>query len=72
MMANDIFGDILNVRKVGKSYWRYGLSRVLIHMRGLDNMMLIYIMKDTNTFCSEPERITRWAEMASRIVREMA
>ncbi|MDQ1318586.1 MAG: hypothetical protein QG588_2248 [Candidatus Poribacteria bacterium] len=39
-MANDLFGDILNVRKVGKSYWRYGLSRVLIHMRGLDNMML--------------------------------
>jgi len=38
--AQDLFGDILNVRKVGKSYWRYGLSRVLIHMRGLDNMML--------------------------------
>jgi hypothetical protein len=29
-------------------------------------------MKDTNTFCDEPGRITRWAEMASRIVREAA
>jgi len=39
-MAQDILGDILTVRKSGKSSWRYGLSRVLIHMRGLDNMML--------------------------------
>lgn len=38
--AQDIFGDILQVRKVGKIGWRYGLTRVLIHMRGLDNMML--------------------------------
>jgi len=38
--AQDVFGDILKVQKVGKTYWRYGLSRVLIHMRGLDNMML--------------------------------
>ena len=38
--AQDFFGDILRVRKVGKASWRYGLSRVLIHMRGLDNMML--------------------------------
>ena len=38
--AQELFGDILNVRKVGKMYWRYGLSRVLIHMRGLDQMML--------------------------------
>ena len=39
-IAQEVLGDILNVRKVGKSSWRYGLSRVLIHMRGLDNMML--------------------------------
>lgn len=38
--AQDLFGDILKVRKVGRNSWRYGLSRVLIHMRGLDNMML--------------------------------
>jgi hypothetical protein len=30
------------------------------------------VMKDTHTFCGEPERITRWAEMASRVVRERA
>ena len=29
------------------------------------------VMKDTYTFCHEPERIMRWAEMASRIVREV-
>jgi hypothetical protein len=30
------------------------------------------VMKDTHTFHSQPDRITRWAQMASRIVREMA
>ena len=38
--VEDIIGDILHVRKVGRSRWRYGLTRVLIHMRGLQNMML--------------------------------
>ena len=38
--AQDLFGDILDVRKTGKTSWRYGLTRVLIHMRGLDQMML--------------------------------
>ena len=38
--CQDLFGDILEVRKVGRRFWRYGLSRVLIHMIGLDNMML--------------------------------
>ena len=38
--AQEILGDILPVRKVGKTYWRYGLSRVLIHMRGLEQMMM--------------------------------
>lgn len=38
--AQDLFGDVLPVRKVGKTAWRYGLSRVLIHMVGLDRMML--------------------------------
>jgi len=38
--ANELLGDILKVRKVGKTLWRYGLTRVLIHMRGLNNMML--------------------------------
>lgn len=40
--ADELFGDILRVRKRGTttSGWRYGLSRVLIHMRGLENMML--------------------------------
>ena len=37
---NDLFGDIMKVRKVGRLGWRYGLSRVLIHMIGLENMML--------------------------------
>lgn len=36
----DLIGDILEVEKTGKTDWRYGLSRVLIHMRGLDQMML--------------------------------
>ena len=38
--AQEILGDILPVRKVGKTHWRYGLSRVLIHMRGLEQMMM--------------------------------
>ena len=38
--AEELLGDILPVKKIGKNYWRYGLSRVLIHMRGLDQMML--------------------------------
>jgi hypothetical protein len=38
--VQELLGDILYVRKVGKRYWRYGLTRVLIHMRGLNNMML--------------------------------
>ena len=38
--VGDIIGDILAVPKVGRSRWRYGLTRVLIHMRGLQNMML--------------------------------
>jgi len=38
--AEELLGDILPVRKVGKTAWRYGLTRVLIHMRGLDQMML--------------------------------
>jgi len=38
--AKEIFGDILPARKVGRIGWRFGLTRVLIHMRGLDQMML--------------------------------
>ena len=38
--AEETLGDILPVQKSGKTYWRYGLSRVLIHMRGLEQMML--------------------------------
>lgn len=38
--AQEVLGDILPVRKIGKTFWRYGLSRVLIHMRGLEQMML--------------------------------
>jgi len=29
------------------------------------------VMKDTSTFCNEPERITKWAELATRIAKEM-
>lgn len=36
----ELFGDILPVRKIGRGGWRYGLSRVLIHMIGLENMMM--------------------------------
>jgi hypothetical protein len=39
-IANDLLGDILTVVKRGKTLWRYGLSRVLVHWRGLDQMML--------------------------------
>ena len=37
---HELFGDILKVQKIGRMFWRHALSRVLIHMRGLDNMML--------------------------------
>ncbi len=39
-LAQEIFGDILNVRKVGVNFFRFGLTRVLIHLRGLDQMMI--------------------------------
>jgi hypothetical protein len=39
-LTQDLLGDLLQVRKLGKNLWRYGLSRVLVHMRGLDQMML--------------------------------
>lgn len=38
--VGEVLGDILPVRRIGKMHWRYGLSRVLIHMRGLEQMML--------------------------------
>ena len=37
---DELLGDLLRVRKRGLSQWRYGLTRVLIHMRGLENMMI--------------------------------
>jgi hypothetical protein len=30
------------------------------------------VMKDTNTFCGEPDRVTRWAAMAVRAAEESA
>jgi hypothetical protein len=39
-LAEELIGDILKVSPIGRTYWRYGLSRVLIHMVGLSNMML--------------------------------
>ena len=38
--AKEVFGDILEVVQLKRTFWRYGLSRVLIHMRGLSQMML--------------------------------
>jgi hypothetical protein len=38
--VGDLLGDILPVVQVGKTTWRYGLSRVLVHWRGLGQMML--------------------------------
>jgi hypothetical protein len=28
------------------------------------------VMKDTHTLCNEPDRVTRWAELAVRIAKE--
>jgi hypothetical protein len=39
-LASELLGDILKVEKQGKVHWRYGLTRVLVHMRGLDQMMI--------------------------------
>lgn len=39
-LVQDILGDILTVRKESKRDWRYGLTRVLVHMRGLEQMLL--------------------------------
>jgi hypothetical protein len=38
--AHHLFGDILQVYKTGRTSWRYGLTRVLVHMRGLDRLFL--------------------------------
>jgi hypothetical protein len=39
-LAQDILGDILDVRQVGVAFCRCGLTRQLIMLRGLDAMML--------------------------------
>ncbi len=39
-MAAELVGGVLDVRRVGRTWWRYGLTRVLVHMRGLERMML--------------------------------
>jgi len=39
-LAHDLFGDQLRVRVVGKTAWRYGLTRVLVHWLGLEQMLL--------------------------------
>ncbi|NQT60828.1 MAG: hypothetical protein HQ557_17810 [Bacteroidetes bacterium] len=33
-----------------------------------EGMAVQFSLKDTNTFCREPERITRWVEMAKKII----
>ena len=38
--ARELFDGILAVRQHAVEWWRYGLTRVLIHMRGLGNLML--------------------------------
>jgi hypothetical protein len=38
--AADLFGDLLEVRLAGRTHWRYGLTRVLVHLRGLDQLFL--------------------------------
>ncbi|MFH1571536.1 MAG: hypothetical protein ABIL09_26325 [Gemmatimonadota bacterium] len=38
--AGDLIGDLLPIERRGRTYWRYGLTRVLVHLRGLDQMML--------------------------------
>jgi hypothetical protein len=40
--VTEAIGDILSVIRVGRSNWRYGLTRVLIHMRGFQQMLLDY------------------------------
>jgi hypothetical protein len=39
-MAEDILGDLLIVRRVGETMCRAKLTRVLVHLRGLQQMML--------------------------------
>ena len=38
--ANDIFGDMLKVRLIGKWWWTLGLTMDLAFLRGLENIML--------------------------------
>ncbi len=38
--ARDLFGDILAVRACGQRGWRYGLTRVAIHMVGMEMLLL--------------------------------
>ena len=40
--VSEAIGNILPVIRVGRSSWRYGLTRVLIHMRGFQQMLLDY------------------------------
>jgi len=38
-IAQDIFGDILNIRLVGKWWWTLGLTIDLVFLRGLENIL---------------------------------
>jgi hypothetical protein len=49
--AGNLLGDILEVRERGVSSFRCGLTRILIHMRGLDQMM--YDVYDNPEFFHE-------------------
>ena len=39
-LAHELFADILTVRIHGSHWWTVGLTQTLVHLRGLDQMML--------------------------------
>ena len=52
--------------------WEAAEQEVRDTLRIAEGCSVHVVMKDTHTFCDEPERITRWAKMATRVAKEMA
>jgi hypothetical protein len=77
-MAGKIGNRYVYVYKPNPSYlcapqpdWEQAERDIRQTLEIAGNCPMHIVMKDTNTFCGQPERITQWAQLAARIVKEM-
>ncbi|MBI9105079.1 MAG: hypothetical protein JEY99_21875 [Spirochaetales bacterium] len=76
-MAEQIGRDYVYLYKVNPALvvspqadWEAAEKQVRNIKRLTDGMSVQFSLKDTNTFCNEPERIIRWVDMAMKIAAE--